>query len=291
MANWGGIEAGGTKVICALGNGPSEVHHQTRIATTTPAETIAEIIKFFQAHDLPKALGIGSFGPVDLNPQSPTYGHLLKTPKPGWQNIDLLGELGRSLPIPMAIDTDVNVVLLAEQQWGAAQGIENVLYLTVGTGIGGGAMVNGQLIHGLLHPEMGHGSLQRSPLEQRNFKGCCPYHNDCLEGLASGTALSQRWGQTAESLPQSHPAWELEADYLAQALVNFIYTLSPQRIVMGGGVMAQGHLFERLRQRVEELVGRYLPGILPDLERYIVPPQLGSQAGVLGAIALAQQQT
>ena len=290
MVNWGGIEAGGTKVICALGNGPSEIHHQTRIATTTPAATIAEIIKFFQAHNLPKALGIGSFGPVDLNPQSPTYGHLLKTPKPGWQSIDLLGELGRSLPIPMAIDTDVNVVLLAEQQWGAAQGIENVLYLTVGTGIGGGAMVNGQLIHGLLHPEMGHGSLRRSPLEQRNFKGCCPYHNDCLEGLASGTALSQRWGQTAESLPQSHPAWELEADYLAQALVNFIYTLSPQRIVMGGGVMAQGHLFERLRQRVEEQVERYLPGILPTLETYIVPTQLGNQAGVLGAIALAQRQ-
>lgn len=288
MANWGGIEAGGTKIICALGKGPDEIHHRVRIATTTPPETISEIIRFFQAHKLPQALGIGSFGPVDLNPTSSTYGHLLKTPKPGWQNVDLLGQLRLALSVPMAIETDVNGVLLAEQRWGAAQGIENVLYLTVGTGIGGGAMVNGHLIHGLLHPEMGHGSLVRSPLEHPGFPGCCPYHETCLEGLASGTAMAQRWEQPPERLPPDHPAWALEVDYLAQALENFIYTLSPQRIVLGGGVMTQMHLFPQLRQQVKLRLARYLPGLLPDLDDYIVPPQLGHQAGVLGAIALVQ---
>jgi len=286
---WGGIEAGGTKIICALGAGPDNIQHRARIATAQPGETIEAIVRFFQSYALPEAIGVGSFGPVDLNRSSLTYGHLLKTPKPGWQNIDLLGQLSHALPVPMAIETDVNVVLLAEQRWGAARGIESTLYLTIGTGIGGAAMVNGRLVHGLLHPEMGHVALARSPLERPDFNGSCPYHRNCLEGFASGTALHRRWGQPAESLPPEHPAWALEVDYLAQALENFIYTLSPQRIVLGGGVMAQGHLFEQLRRQVEQRVARYLPGLLPPLEQYIVPPQLGHEAGVLGAIALAQQ--
>lgn len=289
MALWGGIEAGGTKVICALGRGPDAIAHQIRIPTTHPTQTLADIVDFFHSHPRPLAIGVGSFGPVDLNPSSGTYGYLLNTPKPGWQRVDLLGALGRSLDLPLAIETDVNVAALGEHRWGAAQEIENFVYLTVGTGIGGGAMVHGRLLHGLLHPEMGHMALPRDP-RRDPFGGVCPVHGDCLEGLASGTAIAQRWGQPAETLPPEHPAWDLEVDYLTQGLVNLIYSLSPQRIILGGGIMAQGHLLPRLRQGVGEAVGRYLqiPGLLGDLETYLVTPQLGERAGILGAIALAQ---
>jgi fructokinase len=234
------------------------------------------------------ALGIASFGPLDPRRNSPSFGYITSTPKPGWAHTDVAGTLQRALGLPVAFDTDVNAAALAEQRWGAARGLGTFLYLTVGTGIGGGAVVNGRLLHGFLHPEMGHIRLPHD-LEADPFPGLCPYHGDCLEGLASGPALAARWGQAADTLPYDHPAWALQARYLALALVTYICTLAPQRIIMGGGVMHQAHLFPRLRHEVRGLLHDYIqvPALQDGLDDYIVPPGLGDQAGVLGAIALA----
>ncbi len=291
---WGGIEAGGTKINCAIANDAHQFLAEERIVTTTPTETLAQIIAFFQVQqqrigDM-NAIGLGSFGPVDLNPASKTYGFLLNTPKPGWQQIDVVGTLMRSLHCPIRLDTDVNAAALGEHRSGAAQGLDTFLYLTVGTGIGGGAMVNGKLLHGLLHPEMGHIPM---PQDKRldPFAGCCPFHGNCLEGLASGTAIAARWGKTAEQLMPEHPAWELEAEYLATAIVTWTLTLAPQRIILGGGVMHQQHLFARIREQVRAKLDNYwaVPDVLENMDDYIVAPQLGDRAGMMGAIALAQQ--
>jgi fructokinase len=289
---WGGIEAGGTKFVCAVGTGPDDMRAEIRIPTTIPAETIEHAISFFREqreHSPLAAIGIASFGPVDLNPHSSTFGFITTTPKSGWAYTDVAGTIGRALHVPVGFDTDVNVSALGEHRWGAAQGLDTFIYLTIGTGIGGGGLSGGKLLHGMIHPEMGHIRIphdrQRDP-----FPGTCPYHGDCLEGLASGPALEKRWGERAETLPLDHPAWELEAHYLALALVNFICTLSPQRIVMGGGIMEHRELFPLTRQKVQQLLNRYVQSqvILDKIEDYIVPPGLGNRAGVLGAIALAQ---
>ena len=290
---YGGIEAGGTKWVCAAGLGPNEIHAQARIPTTTPGETIKAAIDFFrqvQQSSPLAALGIGSFGPVDPQPRSETYGHITSTPKPGWANTDVVGPIREALQVPVGFDTDVNAAALGEAQWGAARGLEDFIYLTIGTGIGGGVLANGQLIHGLLHPEIGH-LLVPHDRGADPFEGTCPYHGDCLEGLASGPALKARWGQPAETLPPDHPAWELEARYLSLALVNLILTLSPRRIVMGGGVMQQLQLFPRLRELVLEALNGYVqsPAICEEIDDYIVPPGLGTHSGVFGAIALARQ--
>jgi fructokinase len=287
----GGIEAGGTKFVCATGSGPDDIRAETRFATTTPAETIGRAIAFFQEQEVPPAaVGIGSFGPIDRRPDSATFGYITTTPKAGWNRVDFAGVVRQALGIPVAFDTDVNAAALAEQRWGAAQGLDDFIYLTVGTGIGGGAMVNGRLLHGLIHPEMGHILLPRDPARDP-FPGHCPYHGDCLEGLASGPALAARWGAPAETLPAGHPAWELEAHYLGVALAGLICTLSPQRLILGGGVMKQPHLFDLIRSEVQRLLNRYIqaPQILAEIDYYIVPPALGGRAGVLGAIALARQ--
>lgn len=290
----GGIEAGGTKFVCAVGSGPDDVRAETRFPTTTPEETIGQAIDFFreqrEQHGELAALGIAAFGPLDPDPASPTYGYITSTPKPGWTNVDFAGPLARALDLPVAFDTDVNGAALAEGRWGAAQGLDTFIYLTIGTGIGGGAMVGGSLLHGLLHPEMGHVRLPHDR-QQDPYPGRCPYHGDCLEGLASGPAIAARWGQPAETLPVDHPAWALEAHYLALGLVNFIVTLSPQRIILGGGVMAQAQLFPLVRRRVLELLNGYVqsPRLLEAIDTYIVPPALGRRAGVLGALALARQ--
>ncbi|NLF66570.1 MAG: ROK family protein [Chloroflexi bacterium] len=290
----GGIEAGGTKFVCAVGSGPDDVRAETRFPTTTPEETIGQAIDFFreqrEQHGELVALGIAAFGPLDPDPASPTYGYITSTPKPGWTNVDFAGPLARALDLPVAFDTDVNGAALAEGRWGAAQGLDTFIYLTIGTGIGGGAMVGGSLLHGLLHPEMGHVRLPHDR-QQDPYPGRCPYHGDCLEGLASGPAIAARWGQPAETLPVDHPAWALEAHYLALGLVNFIVTLSPQRIILGGGVMAQAQLFPLVRRRVLELLNGYVqsPRLLEAIDTYIVPPALGRRAGVLGALALARQ--
>jgi fructokinase len=289
---FGGIEAGGTKFLCAVGTGPEGIKASTRFPTTTPEETIGKAIDFFKkaGGGIPLiAVGIASFGPVDPDPTSSFYGYITSTPKPGWSHINFAGIVQNALGIPILLDTDVNAAALGEHKWGAAKGLGDFMYLTVGTGIGGGAMVNGKLIHGMIHPEMGH---TRVPHDYRAdpFTGCCPFHGDCLEGLASGDSIEKRWGKPSEALPPDHPAWELEATYLALGLTNFICTLSPKRIVLGGGVMKKQGLAEKVRRRVVQLLNNYIgsPEINERIDDYIVMPALGDMAGVLGAIALAQ---
>jgi fructokinase len=275
-----------------VASGPGDVRAEVRFPTTTPAETIGRSISFFQeqAAIAPlAAIGIAAFGPVDPNPLSPTFGFITTTPKPGWANADFAGAVGRALGVPVGFDTDVNGAALGEHRWGAAQGLDTFLYLTIGTGVGGGGMVGGRLMHGLIHPEMGHIRMPRP--RDDDFPGICPYHGDCFEGLACGPALKARWGKPAETLPPDHPAWDLEAQTIALGLCNFIFTLSPQRIIIGGGVMAQEQMFPLVRRKVQTLLAGYVqsPAILGDgIDTYIVPPGLGNMAGVLGAIALAQ---
>jgi fructokinase len=276
----GGLEAGGTKFVCAVGRGP-DVAADTRIATTTPRETLARAIAFFRQHGPIAALGVASFGPVDLDPRSPTYGFITTTPKPGWADTDVLGPLRAALGVPVAFDTDVNAAALAEHRWGAGRGVGSVVYVTVGTGIGGGAVVNGRPVHGLVHPEMGHVRIPHDRIADP-FAGVCPRHGDCWEGLAAAPALTARWGRPAESLPDDHPAWPMEARYLALGLVNAILTLSPERVVLGGGVLARTGLLERVRTSVSELLGGYVRAA------EIVAPALGERSGVLGALALAE---
>jgi fructokinase len=292
---YGAVEAGGTKFICLVGTGPGDIRDQTRIDTTTPEATLRQTLAFLSSAQsrLGRLAGIGvaSFGPVDLQRDSATYGWITSTPKAGWANVNMVGAMRSALDVPVGFDTDVNAAALGEHRWGAAQGLETFLYLTIGTGIGGGGLVNGDLMHGLVHPEMGHVRIPHDRAADP-FAGTCPFHGDCLEGLASGPAMKARWLQPAEQLPPDHPGWGLEARYLALALVNLVCTLSPQRIIMGGGVMSSGLLFPLLRQQVIELLGHYVraPQILNDIDHYIVPPWLGGQAGVLGALALAERQ-
>lgn len=291
---YGAIEAGGTKFVCSVGSGPDDLRAEVRFPTTTPEETLGRTIAFFaeqMRHTPLAAIGVGSFGPVDLHPGSPTFGFVTTTPKPGWQHTDIAGTLERALGVPIAFDNDVNVAALGEHRWGAGQGLDTLLYFTIGTGIGAGGIVGGRLMHGLVHPEIGHIPMPRDPARDP-FPGICPFHGDCLEGLACGPAINARWGIPAHELPPDHPAWELEAEYLAWAVVTCIYVLSPQRIIMGGGVMEQAHLFPRIRRLVQQRLNNYVqtPAILQQIDDYIVPPALGNRAGVLGAIALAQRR-
>ena len=270
---FGAIEAGGTKFVCGIGTGPEDLE-VTQFPTTTPGDTIGKAIEFFRSKRV-DALGIASFGPVDLK-----TGYITASPKAGWQNVDFASAIRRALNVPVGFDTDVNGAALGEWRWGAAQGIADFLYLTIGTGIGGGAMIGGRIVHGTSHPEMGHIRIPRDPGD--SFAGCCSFHGDCLEGLASGPAIEKRWGVPAGGLPEDHPAWKLEAHYLALAMANFACTLSPRRIVAGGGIMQQVHLFPLIARRLTEILKGYIEP--PE----IVPPLLGSRAGVLGALALAQ---
>jgi fructokinase len=216
LAIFGGIEAGGTKFVCAVGTGPDNLSAESRFPTTTPEETIGQAITFFEAQaegESLVAIGIASFGPVDPNPASSTFGYITTTPKPGWAQTDFAGTVRRALGVPVGFDTDVNVAALGEYRWGAGQGLDTFIYLTIGTGLGGGGLVNGQFMHGLIHPEMGHIRLPRHPDD--DYPGACPFHGDCFEGMAAGPALEGRWGQRGETLPTDHPAWEIEAHYLA----------------------------------------------------------------------------
>lgn len=289
---YGGIEAGGTKFVCAVGSGEGEILRETRFPTREPEGTLGEAISFFneglEAEPL-QAIGIGSFGPLDLNPNSPTYGYITSSPKTNWRNTDFAGEIKKALDLPVAIDTDVNAAALGEHMWGAAQGLETFIYLTIGTGIGGGGMVKGRLLHGLVHPEMGHIPLPHD-VDQDPFKGVCAFHGDCFEGLASGPAIEKRWGQTAESLPPDHLAWSLEAEYIGNALAIYVYVLSPERIILGGGVMERDELFPLIRKELVKNLGGYVRAgeILEGIEAYVVPPKLGDRAGALGAVALAK---
>ena len=288
----GAIETGGTKVDCAVGTWPDGVRDRMRIPTTTPADTIAGIGAFLMRHHRKtplSAVGIGAFGPIDLRAGSPNYGYITSTPKQGWRYTDLVGPIAGELKLPVTFDTDVNAAALGEYRWGNSAAVGSLVYVTVGTGIGGGAVIKGRPLHGAGHPEMGHVRIPHDR-EADPFDGACPYHGDCLEGLASGPAIEARWGAAPGSLPEDHPAWDLEAEYLACGVANIAVTLSPERIVMGGGVMKQLHLFPRLRKRVIDILGDYGvgEGVVDAIDDYIVPPALGDDSGIAGAFALAQ---
>ncbi len=291
---YGGIEAGGTKFVCALGSGPDDLQDEVRFATTTPEETIGRAIEYFQQQNAKEplsALGIGSFGPVDLQRDSATYGYITTTPKQGWLNTDFAGVLKKAFNIPIGFDTDVNAAALGEYCWGAAKGLTDFIYLTIGTGIGGGGMINGRLMRGLIHPEMGHVRIPHD-IKLDPYPGKCPFHKDCFEGLAAGPALQERWGVRAQDLEPDHQAWDLEAGYIALALVNYICTLSPQRIIIGGGVLEQKQMLGLVRDKVKKELNNYVQAkeITDRIEDYIVLPGLGNRAGILGAIALAKAE-
>ncbi len=286
----GALEAGGTKMVCSIGDERGNVLQRAGFPTQLPDETIAQIVDFLRRFGV-RALGIGSFGPLDLHPASPTYGCIMRSPKKEWSGYPLLGTLRAALSVPCAIDTDVNAAALAESQLGAGKGKGSLLYVTVGTGVGGGLVLGDRIVHGLVHPELGH-MLMRTARAETAPDGFCPFHRGCLEGLASGPAIEKRWGLSPRLMMPDHPAWALEAEYLAEMCVNAILMVSPEVIVLGGGVMQQTHLFPRIRSRVTELLGGYVmsEAVAPEhIARYIVPPALGVNSGVVGALLLAAQ--
>jgi fructokinase len=285
----GGIEAGGTKWVCAVGTGPDDLR-STTFPTGDPTATIREAIQFFRSIGRLDAMGIGSFGPLDLHTSSPTWGSITTTPKPGWRDVNVVRAIREALAIPVVLDTDVNAAALAEARWGAASGLDTFCYLTAGTGIGGGGMIAGELMHGLIHPEFGH---MRIPHDRSNdpFAGVCPFHGDCLEGLASGEAARLRWGLSGPE-PWPPEAIDLEARYLALGLINVVSVVSPQRLILGGGVMKQPGLLQGVRAHLRHLAGGYFDSafLREDIDAYVVEPALGDRAGVLGAIELAREQ-
>lgn len=281
----GALEGGGTKMVCAVGNETGEIFERVSIPTTTPEETVPKLLDFFQGKDL-DALGIASFGPVDLNRDSGTYGYITTTPKLAWQNFDFRGTFARALNIPVGFDTDVNGSCLGEATWGAAKDVDSSIYITIGTGVGVGVMLEGRLLHGMLHCEGGHVILKRYPGDE--FRCNCPFHDSCLEGLAAGPAIEARWGKKAYELTERQEVWGMEAYYIGQALADFIVTLSPKRIVLGGGVMHQEHLLPLVRRETAKHLGGYLnTRELQDLDSYIVLPALNDNQGVMGCLKLA----
>lgn len=291
----GGIEFGGTKTVCVVGS-RGEIRAEERFPTgADPQATMDACAAFFIAHGPVEAIGLGAFGPCDPDPGSPTYGHVTTTPKPGWTDVDLLGGLRRRLgsEVALAFDTDVNVAALGELAHGAGRGLGSLVYLTIGTGVGGGAVVDGRLVHGLVHPEMGHMRIPRHETERARFVGVCPYHGDCFEGVGSGPALAARWGSPVEQIgpddPRYEPLWELEADNLTTVLHAIVCVLSPQRIVVGGGVGAQPQLLDRVRPRLLASLAGYIadPALLEHVDHYVVPPALGGRSGGIGALELA----
>lgn len=294
MQFYGGIEAGGTKFVCMVASDPENILAEIKFPTTTPEETIKRTNDFFrpfiQRGEL-AAIGLGSFGPVDLDPKSPTYGFITGTPKPNWSFTDLLGGVKRGSQVPVAYDTDVNAAALGELYWVPEnKDLDPFIYITVGTGIGTGVIANGKPVHGLVHPEAGHMAIPHDWHEDP-FAGGCPYHGDCWEGLANGPAMAQRWGHPADTLADDHPGWDLEAKYIALAIVNQIYAYSPQRVVLGGGVAQHAGLLQKVQTKTQQLLNGYVQSdmILNHIDRYIVSPGLGTKAGVLGAITLARE--
>ena len=286
---FGTLEAGGTKMVLSVGDENNELLEQTRIPTEEPEKTVPTMIRWFEEKEI-VSLGIGTFGPVDLKKESPTYGWITKTPKPGWSDMPLLPSMRDALGVPVLIDTDVNAAALAEWKLGAAKGLDSCMYVTIGTGIGAGLVIGGSLVHGLVHPELGHMLLRQEPKDQTPV-GFCPYHQGCLEGLASGPAIEKRWGRKGYELPPDHAAWELEAAYLAQMCMNAICAFSPEKIILGGGVMQQKHLFPMIREKTRKLLNGYIRAdeILENIDSYIVEPELGTKSGAIGALLLARQ--
>lgn len=283
----GAIEAGGTKMVCGIGNEHGDIIEQVTILTRTPQETLADIVEYFSDKQIEK-MGIGSFGPIQVNRDQANYGSLLETPKTAWKHFPLLETLKQHFPknTPFVVDTDVNAAAYGELKWGAAKGLNSCVYFTVGTGIGAGAVINGQLVHGLLHPEAGHMFIKRHP--QDDFSGSCPYHGDCLEGLASGTAMKERWGKNGIDI-HDELAWEIEAYYLAQAAMNALVTYSPEKIIFGGGVLNRSGLIEKVREQFLQLLNGYIQKqeVIDHVGTFISLPGLGTDAGLKGSLALA----
>jgi fructokinase len=287
---FGAVEAGGTKFVCAIADESGALLTESRFPTADPDSTLARVRDFFKLgyrDSALAALGVACFGPVILDRHAANYGFIGNTPKAGWSNTDVAVMLAREFSCPVGFDTDVNAAALAEHRWGAGSDTQNLVYVTVGTGIGGGVLIEGAPVHGLMHPEIGHIHPRRHELDS-SFAGVCPFHGDCLEGLASGPAIFARTGSELQHLDAAHAQWEIEADYLGQLCAQLVLTLSPQRIILGGGVMAES-LFPLVRRRTLHWLGGYIDRreILSSIERYIVPPALGARAGVLGALCLA----
>ena len=298
----GALEAGGTKMVLAVGDETGRIIERISIPTRTPAETMPEMISYFKEKEI-EALGIGCFGPIDPNPNSPTYGYITSTPKLEWQNFNIVGSFKEALQIPVGFDTDVNASALGEATFGVTKGLDCSLYLTVGTGIGAGVYLEtgaatfgattacapaqrGVLHHGMLHPEAGHIMMRRHPADE--YEGACPFHKDCFEGLASGPAIEERWGMKAANLADRPEVWEMEAYYIAQALVNYSMVLSPRRMVLGGGVMKQTQLFPLVRKYFAHMMAGYVrTAELNDLDSYIVPCSLDDNQGIMGCLQLA----
>lgn len=288
MTLFGAIEAGGTKFVCAVGTENGKIKDRVSIPTTTPDETMPEVIAFFKKYSV-EAIGIGSFGPVDVDKNSPTYGNITTTPKLAWKDYPLLATVQKEFSIPIGFNTDVNAAALGEATLGAAKGLDSCLYITIGTGIGAGAYIHGELLQGFTHPEMGHILVKRHP--EDSYKGRCPYHEDCLEGLAAGPAIEERWGSKAINLTDNEKVWEIEGYYIAQALMQYILILSPKKIILGGGVMNQSQVFTSIYRNLGELLNGYLafPQLSSEIQDYIVKPSLGDNAGITGGILLAKR--
>jgi fructokinase len=283
--HYGALEAGGTKMVCAIGDEYGKILEQVSIPTSTPDETMASIIDYFSGKDI-AAIGVACFGPIDLNKESETYGYITSTPKTAWKNYNIVGTLKDALKVPVGFDTDVNGSLLGEITYGCAKGLTDAIYLTIGTGIGGGVMTNGKLLHGMLHPELGH--IIMAKRADDNGSCVCPFHDSCFEGLAAGPSIEKRWGKKAKDLADDMAVWELEADYIGTALVNFCMTLSPQKIILGGGVMHQTQLFPLIREVFKKKMAGYISTReMANLEEYIVPASLNDDQGIMGAIKLA----
>jgi fructokinase len=290
---YGAIEAGGTKFNCAAGTDENNILEEIRISTETPEKTLSACAGFFRdcmtRHGQLRAIGIGSFGPVDPDPDSPTWGHITSTPKKGWKNTDIAGYFKKEFGVPVGFDTDVNAAALGEGTLGAAKGLDDFVYITVGTGIGGGIVCGGNLIHGLTHPEIGH-VLPGQDKEQDPFEGICPYHGNCMEGLASGPAIQARWNTDPRKLPGGHPAWDLEASYLARLAASCMLFYSPKKIIFGGGIMHERSLFPKIRMKTLELLAGYIQNeaVLEKMDELIVSPELEDRAGLTGAFVLAE---
>lgn len=282
-----GIEAGGTKMVCSVSDYDLNLKGSVILPTTTPEETIGEMVSYFKKFDI-DAIGIGCFGPIDLNTNSSTYGHIMRTPKPGWSGIDVVGAFKSEFNVPVGFDTDVNAAVLGEVYKGAARECDNAIYITIGTGVGVGIYCNGNLMHGLVHPEGGHILLNRHP--EDSFESCCPFHKNCVEGLASGPAIEKRWGMEPKLLVDNDRVWELEAYYIAQAITDYVLAYSPEKIILWGGVMHQDKLFDMVRAQVKNMLGGYVQSdmIEKNIDQYIVKPGLGEKPGIIGALCLAK---
>ncbi|CAM3780117.1 ROK family protein [Marinicrinis lubricantis] len=281
----GAVEAGGTKFVCGIGNEFGSIEERISFPTEQPDVTLPKVIDFFKDKQV-EAIGIGTFGPINIDRSSDQYGHVTTTPKPGWSGFDFLGTMKRAIDVPYGWDTDVNAAAYGESMWGAAQNLDSCVYYTIGTGIGAGVLAEGRLVHGLVHPEAGHIMVRKHPDD--TFEGFCPYHGDCLEGVAAGPAIEKRWKQKAYELPEDHPAWQMEAYYISQAVISAILMLSPKKIILGGGVMKQQQLFPLIHEEVKKGLNGYVgaDAVVKHIDQYIVPPGLGDNAGLCGALAL-----